>query len=197
MKVKALLKSNKPEEARQAIHFALAVVEIPAFRASENRSRQCPQSPARRSGFRNSLRHPENVAVLNNLAQSRSWRDRKRADLQRSLVLEQSNPETGCPGIDRVRGNPDQARAFSRQLSSSWLMEAYLEMGSPTRTVKTTPFRLTSKAIAMVSNIPAIPAGCCSYRKAAYRNAGVRQAQLSPSDQNICRQLAAVVAQYR
>jgi tetratricopeptide (TPR) repeat protein len=121
------------------------------------------------------------------------------------LVLDQSNPETlvALGTVDRVRGNLDQALAHLAQAIElqPGLVEAYLELGLTYQ-----DRREVSNAIKPITKpLPwsaTIPAPTCRQqlltRKAAtIANAEfmLRQAsQLSPSDQNIRRQLAAVVA---
>jgi len=210
VKVKALLKSNKPEEARQAIHFALAVVENPVPFELQKIDLDNARNPQQAVLVSQKLaeNYPENVAVLNNLAQKQiqiGEIEKAEQTLQRSLVLEQSNPETlvALGMVDRVRGNLDQALAhLSKAIElQPGLMEAYLEMGLTyqDRREVNNAIQTYHKAIAMVSNDPRpyLQAAAAYKESRDYRNAEfmLRQAsQLSPSDQNIRRQLAAVVA---
>ena len=210
VKVKALLKSNKPEEARQAIHFALAVVENPVPFELQKIELDNARNPQQSVLVSQKLaeNYPENVAVLNNLAQKQiqiGEIDKAEQTLQRSLVLDQSNPETlvALGMVDRVRGNLDQALAHLAQAIElhPGLMEAYLEMGLTyqDRREVSNAIQTYHKAIAMVSNDsrPYMQAAAAYKESRDYRNAEfmLRQAsQLSPSDQNIRRQLAAVVA---
>jgi len=210
VKVKSLLKSNKPEEARQVIHFALAVVENPVpfeLQKIELDHARNPQQAVLASQ-KLAENHPENVSVLNNLAQKQiqiGEIEKAEQTLQRSLILDQSNPETlvALGTVDRVRGNLDQALAhLSKAIElQPGLMEAYLEMGLTyqDRREIANAIQTYHKAIAMVSNDPRpyLQAAAAYKESRDYRNAEfmLRQAsQLSPSDQNIRRQLAAVVA---
>lgn len=210
VKVKALLKSGKPEEARQAIHFALAVVENPVPFELQKIDLDNARNPhqAMLSSQKIAENYPENVAVLNNLAHKQiqiGEIEKAEQTLQRSLVLDQSNPETlvALGKVDRVRGNLDQALAhlaLAIELQPG-LMEAYLEMGLTyqDRREVNNAIQTYHKAIAMVSNDPRpyLQAAAAYKESRDYRNAEfmLRQAsQLSPSDQNIRRQLAAVVA---
>ena len=210
VKVKAFLKSNKPEEARQAIHFALAVVENPVpfeLQKIDLDNARNPQQAVLAS-LKLTENFPENVAVLNNLAQKQiqiGEIEKAEQTLQRSLVLDQSNPETlvALGTVDRVRGNLDQALAhLSKAIElQPGLVEAYLEMGLTyqDRREISNAIQTYHKAIAMVNNDPRpyLQASAAYKESRDYRNAEfmLRQAsQLSPSDQNIRRQLAAVVA---
>ncbi len=210
VKVKALLKGNKPEEARQTIHFALAVVEDPVpfeLQKIDLDNARNPQQAVLTSQ-KIAENYPENVAVLNNLAQKQiqiGEYEKAEKTLQRSLVLDQFNPETlvALGMVDRVRGNLDQALAHLAQAIElqPGLMEAYLEMGLTyqDRREVSSAIQTYHKAIAMVSNDPRpyLQAAAAYKESRDYRNAEfmLRQAsQLSPSDQNIRRQLAAVVA---
>jgi superkiller protein 3 len=210
VKVKALLKSNKPEEARQAIHFALAVVENPVpFELQKidlDHIRDAQQAVL--ASQKLAEKYPENVAVLNNLAQKQiqiGEIEKAEQTLQRSLVLDQTNPETlvALGTVDRLRGNLDQALAHLAQAIElqPGLVEAYLEMGLTyqDRREISNAIQTYHKAIAIVSNDPRpyLQAAAAYKESRDYRNAEfmLRQAsQLSPSDQNIRRQLAAVVA---
>jgi tetratricopeptide (TPR) repeat protein len=210
VKVKTLLKSNKPEEARQAIHFALAVVENPVPFELQKIELDNSRNPQQAVLVSQKLaeNYPENVAVLNNLAQKQiqiGEIEKAEQTLQRSLVLDQSNPETlvALGMVDRVRGNLDQALAHLAQAIElqPGLIEAYLEMGLTyqDRREISNAIQTYHKAIAMVSNDPRpyLQAAAAYKESRDYRNAEfmLRQAsQLSPSDQNIRRQLAAVVA---
>ncbi|HQJ33355.1 MAG TPA: tetratricopeptide repeat protein, partial [Anaerolineaceae bacterium] len=210
VKVKALLKSNKPEEARQAIHFALAVVENPVpFELQKidlDHIRNAQQAVLALQKL--AEKYPENVAVLNNLAQKQiqiGEIEKAEQTLQRSLVLDQTNPETlvALGTVDRLHGNLDQALAHLAKAIElqPGLVEAYLEMGLTyqDRREISNAIQTYHKAIAMVSNDPRpyLQAAAAYKESRDYRNAEfmLRQAsQLSPSDQNIRRQLAAVVA---
>ena len=210
VKIKALLKSSKPEEARQAIHFALAVVENPVpFELQKidlDHIRNAQQAVL--ASQKLAEQYPENVAVLNNLAQKQiqiGEIEKAEQTLQRSLVLDQTNPETlvALGTVDRLRGNLDQALAHLAQAIElqPGLVEAYLEMGLTyqDRREISNAIQTYHKAIAIVSNDPRpyLQAAAAYKESRDYRNAEfmLRQAsQLSPSDQNIRRQLAAVVA---
>ena len=210
VKVKALLKSSKPEEARQAIHFALAVVENPVPFELQKIDLDNARNPhqAMLASQKIAESYPENVAVLNNLARKQiqiGEIEKAEQTLQRSLVLDQSNPETlvTLGTVDRVRGNLDQALAHLAQAIElqPGLVEAYLELGLTyqDRREVGNAIQTYHKAIAMVSNDPRpyLQAAAAYKESRDYRNAEfmLRQAsQLSPSDQNIRRQLAAVVA---
>lgn len=210
VKIKALLKSNKPAEARQAIHFALAVVENPVPFELQKIDLDNARNPhqAMLASQKIAENYPENVAVLNNLAHKQiqiGEIEKAEQTLQRSLVLDQSNPETlvALGTVDRVRGNLDQALAHLAQAIElqPGLMEAYLEMGLTyqDRREVNNAIQTYHKAIAMVSNDPRpyLQAAAAYKESRDYKNAEfmLRQAsQLSPSDQNIRRQLAAVVA---
>ena len=210
VKVMALLKSNKPEEARQAIHFALAVVENPVPFELQKIDLDTSRNPQQAVLVSQKLaeNYPENVAVLNNLAQKQiqiGEIEKAEQTLQRSLILDQSNPETlvALGMVDRIRGNLDQALAHLAQAIElqPGLVEAYLEMGLTyqDRREVSNAIQTYHKAIAMVSNDPRpyLQAAAAYKESRDYRNAEfmLRQAsQLSPSDQNIRRQLAAAVA---
>ncbi len=210
VKVKALLKSNKPEEARQATHFALAVVENPVpfeLQKIDLDNARNPQQAVQASQ-KLAENFPEDVSVLNNLAQKQiqiGEIEKAEQTLQRSLVLDQFNPQTlvSLGTVDRVRGNLDQALAHLAQAIElqPGLVEAYLEMGLTyqDRREISNAIQTYHKAISMVSNDPRpyLQAAAAYKESRDYRNAEfmLRQAsQLSPSDQNIRRQLAAVVA---
>lgn len=210
VKVKALLKSGKTEEARQAIHFALAVVENPVPFELQKIEIDHARNPhqAVLASQKTAEKYPENAAVLNNLAQKQiqiGETAKAEQTVQRSLVLDQSNPETlvALGTVDRLRGNLDQALAhLSKAIElQPGLVEAYLEMGLTYQDRREVPLAIQTyhKAIAMVSNDPRpyLQAATAYKESRDYRNAEfmLRQAsQLSPSDQNIRRQLAAVVA---
>jgi len=210
VKIKALLKNNKPEEARQAIHFALAVVENPVPFELQKIDLDNARNPQQAVLASQKLaeNHPENIAVLNNLAQKQiqvGEIERAEQTLQRSLVLDQFNPQTlvSLGTVDRIRGNLDQALAHLAQAIElqPGLVEAYLEMGLTyqDRREINNAIQTYHKAISMVSNDPRpfLQAAAAYKESRDYRNAEfmLRQAsQLSPSDQNIRRQLAAVVA---
>jgi len=132
-------------------------------------------------------------------------RSRSGADLAAQPGPGQTNPETLVTfgTVDRLRGNLDQALAHLAQAVElqPGLMEAYLEMGLTyqDRREISNAIQTYHKAIAMVSNDPRpyLQAAAAYKESRDYRNAEfmLRQAsQLSPSDQNIRRQLAAVVA---
>ena len=210
VKVKALLKSNKPEEARQVIHFALAVVENPIPFELQKIDLDNSRNPQQAVLASQKLaeNYSENVAVLNNLAQKQiqiGEIEKAEQTLQRSLVLDQFNSETlvALGMVDRIRGNLDQALAHLAQAIElqPGLVEAYLEMGLTyqDRREISNAIQTYHKAIAMVNNDPRpyLRAAAAYKESRDYRNAEfmLRQAsQLSPSDQNIRRQLAGVVA---
>ena len=210
VKVKALLKSNKPEEARQAIHFALAVVENPVPFELQKIDLDNARNPQQAVLASQKLAEnfPEDVSVLNNLAQKQiqvGEIEKAEQTLQRSLVLDQFNPQTlvSLGTVDRVRGNLDQALAHLAQAIElqPGLVEAYLEMGLTyqDRREISNAIQTYHKAISMVSNDPRpyLQAAAAYKESRDYRNAEfmLRQAsQFSPSDQNIRRQLAALVA---
>ena len=210
VKVKALLLGGKPEEARQAIHFALAVVEDPVpfelRKIDIDHSRSPHQAVLASQKLADT--YPENPSVLNNLAQKQIQTgeiEKAEQTLQRSFVLDPSNAETlvAFGMVDRLRGNLDQALAhLARAIElQPGLMEAYLEMGLTyqDRRDVNNAIQTFHKAIAMVSNDPRpyLQAATTYKESRDYRNAEymLRQAsQLAPTDQNIRRQLAAVVA---
>lgn len=208
--MKALLLGGKPEEARQAIHFALAVVEDPVpfelRKIDIDHSRSPHQAVLASQKLADT--YPENPSVLNNLAQKQIQTgeiEKAEQTLQRSFVLDPSNAETlvAFGMVDRLRGNLDQALAhLARAIElQPGLMEAYLEMGLTyqDRRDVNNAIQTFHKAIAMVSNDPRpyLQAATTYKESRDYRNAEymLRQAsQLAPTDQNIRRQLAAVVA---
>lgn len=210
VKVNAFLRGNKPEDARQAIHFALAVVENPVPFELQKIDLDHARSPQQAALASQKLAetYPEDTAVLNNLAQKQikiGEIEKAEQTLQRSLALDQTNPETlvSLGTVDRVRGNLDQALAHLAQAIElqPGLIEAYLEMGLTYQDRRdiNSAIQTYHKAIAMVNNDPRpyLQAAAAYKESRDYRNAEfmLRQAsQLSPSDQNIRRQLAAVVA---
>jgi len=152
--------------------------------------------------------HPENPQVLNQLADYQiEARELEKAEknLQYSLSVDGENPHTliSLGKIDRLKGDLEQAVARLTQaikLDPS-LIDAYLELGQTyqDRREVNNAIETYHKAIDMVGRDPRpyIQASAAYKESRDYRNAEymLRQAaQLSPSDQSIRRQLAAIVA---
>lgn len=152
--------------------------------------------------------YPANPQVLNQLAacQIESGKlDKAEKNLNSSLSLDADNPETliALGKIDRIKGNLDQAVARldkALKLDPS-LIEAYLEMGQTYQDRREVNNAIDTyhRAIDMVAKDPRpyIQAATAYKESRDYRNAEfmLRQAaHLSPSDQSIRRQLAAIVA---
>ncbi len=210
VKTKAYSLSGKTEEARQAINFALAVVENPVPFELQKINLDQVRNPhqALPASQRLAEAYPEDTAVLNNLALKLIQAgevDKAETVLQRSLILNPTNPETlvNLGTVDRLRGNLDQALAHLSEAIrlQPGFVEAYLEMGLTYQDRRDVGSAIQTyhKAIAMVSNDPRpyLQAAAAYKDSRDYRNAEymLRQAsQLSPSDQNIRRQLASVVA---
>jgi len=210
VKTRALVMSGKPDEAKQAINFALAVVENQVPFELQKIDLDTVRNPHQALTASQQLAEafPEDPSVLNNLAQKQIRAgeiEKAEQTLQRCLILDQSNPETlvNLGTVDRLRGNLDQALAHLSEAIKlqPGLVEAYLEMGLTyqDRREVSNAIQTYHKAIAMVSNDPRpyLQAAAAYKESRDYRNAEfmLRQAsQLSPSDQNIRRQLASVVA---
>ena len=152
--------------------------------------------------------HYENPMVLNQLAdyqiEAREF-EKAEKNLQYSLAIDAENPQTliSLGTIERLKGNLDQAvarLAKAIKLDPS-LIDAYLELGQTyqDRREVNNAIETYHKAIDMVGKDPRpyIQASAAYKESRDYRNAEtmLRQAaQLSPSDQGIRRQLAAIVA---
>ena len=152
--------------------------------------------------------NPENPLVLNQLAdyqiEAREF-EKAEKNLQYSLSIDAENPQTliSLGKIDRLKGNLDQAvsrLAKAIKLDPS-LIDAYLELGQTyqDRREVNNAIETYHKAIDMVGNDPRpyLQASAAYKESRDYRNSEymLRQAaQLSPSDQSIRRQLAAIVA---
>ena len=152
--------------------------------------------------------HPDNTVVLNQLANYQieaNLLDKAQTNLQNSLAIDEGNAETliSLGKIARLKGHLDQAIARLNQaiqLDPSQI-EAYLEMGQTyqERREVTNAIEVYHKAIDMIEKDPRpyVQAAAAYKESRDYRNAEymLRQAaQLSPSDQSIRRQLAAIVA---
>jgi tetratricopeptide (TPR) repeat protein len=210
IKAKAEIGLENPNLAEHTIQAAKAVVadSIPFDLLSiELESKSNPH------GALNALQnladaHPDNPLVLNHLAvcQIEAGKlEKAEKNLTSSLSIDEDNPETllALGKIDRLKGNLDQAVARldkALKLDPS-LIEAYLEMGQTYQDRREVNNAIDTyhKAIDMVVKDPRpyIQAATAYKESRDYRNAEymLRQAaQLSPSDQSIRRQLAAIVA---
>ena len=152
--------------------------------------------------------HPDNPMVLNRLANyqiNAGSLDKAQTNLNNSLSVDPANAETliYLGKVARLKGQLDQAIAQLNQaikLDPSQI-DAYLEMGQTfqDRREVANAIETYHKAIDMIEKDPRpyIQASAAYKESRDYRNAEfmLRQAaQLSPSDQSIRRQLAAVVA---
>lgn len=210
IRIKALIANGNPEDARQALNFALAVVENPIPFELQKIDLNLAKEPhqALLASQKLAETHPEVPMVLNNLALKQlqvGEVEKAEQTLQRCLVLDQANPQTlvNLGSVDRRRGNLDQALAHLSEAIrlQPGFVEAYLEMGLTfqDRRDVNSAIETYHKAIAMVSHDPRpYLLAAAAYRESRdYRNAEymLRQAsQISPSDSNIRRQLASVVA---
>jgi tetratricopeptide (TPR) repeat protein len=153
-------------------------------------------------------KYPDNVSVLNRLAACQidsGFPEKANITLNNSLTIDGENAETLIllGKIDRLTGNLDQAIAHLSQalrLDPSKI-DAYLEMGQTYQDRREVDLAIEvyRKAIEMVAKDPRpyVQASAAYKESRDYRNAEfmLRQAaQLSPSDQGIRRQLAAIVA---
>jgi len=152
--------------------------------------------------------NPDDPEVLNKLASYQieaGLLDKAQSNLENSLAIDESKPETliYLGMIARQKGQLDQAIAHLSQAikNDPSQMDAYLEMGQSyqDRREVTNAIKIYHKAIEMVEKDPRpyIQASAAYKESRDYKNAEfmLRQAaQLSPSDQSIRRQLAAVVA---
>lgn len=152
--------------------------------------------------------NPDNPLVLNRLANIQieaGLLDKARSNLENSLSIDDSDPDTliYLGMIARQKGQLDQAIACLSQAikNDPSKIEAYLEMGQTyqDRREVTNAIEIYHKAIDIVEKDPRpyIQASAAYKESRDYRNAEfmLRQAaQLSPSDQSIRRQLAAIVA---
>ena len=210
LKAKAEVGSENLALARLTIEAAKAVVEDPIpfeLLSIDLDHRTNPH------GALNALQnladtHPENSTVLNQLADYQieaKELEKAEKNLQNSLSINEDNPQTliSLGKIDRLKGNLDQAvarLAKAVKLDPS-LIEAYLELGQTyqDRREVNNAIETYHKAIDMVGKDPRpyLQASAAYKESRDYRNAEymLRQAaQLSPSDQSIRRQLAAIVA---
>ena len=210
LKAQTEMAIDNPNLARLTIQSAKTVVEDPIpfdLLLIEMDHRSNPH------GALNALQnlaneHPENPSVLNQLAVYQieaSEFEKAEKNLQYSLSIDGENPQTliQMGKIDRLKGNLDQAvarLAKSIKLDPS-LIDAYLELGQTyqDRREVNNAIETYHKAIDMVGKDPRpyLQASAAYKESRDYRNAEymLRQAaQLSPSDQSIRRQLAAIVA---
>ncbi|MFZ3069554.1 MAG: tetratricopeptide repeat protein [Anaerolineaceae bacterium] len=209
-KVKALMGKRQYEEARRVLQAAKEIVinSIPL----DILSIELDVITNKKSGLSSAMvlaeAHPDNVEVLNNLANyyiEAGMQNQAEDALQKSLEYDPTNPKTllALGRIDRKRGNLDQALAHLSQALAinPSLIEAYLEMGQTyqNRREVTKALETYHKAIDMVEKDPrAYVYASAAYKDSKdYRNAEymLRQAaQLSPNDPIIRRQLASIVA---
>ncbi len=210
LKANAEVKSDNPTLARLTIEAAKAVVTDPIpfeLLSIEIDRRSNPH------GALNALQnladaHPDSTSVLNQLAAYQiEFNELEKAEknLQNSLSIDEDNPETLIllGKIDRLNGNLDQAvsRLNKAIKLDPSLIDAYLELGQTyqDRREVNNAIETYHKAINMVGKDPRpyLQASAAYKESRDYRNAEymLRQAaQLSPSDQSIRRQLAAIVA---
>ena len=210
LKAEAEIDASNPELARLTIQAAQAVVTdpIPFELLSIELDRQHNFNSALNKLKNLADANPNSIAVLNKLAEYQieaGQLDKAEKILQQSLVISEENPQTllSLGKIDRLKGNLDQA--ISRLDKAIKLdpsrIDAYLEMGQTfqDRREVNNAIETYHKAIAMVSKDPRpyVQASAAYKESRDYRNAEfmLRQAaQISPTDQSIRRQLAALVA---
>ena len=210
LKAEAEIEANNPELARLTIQAAEAVVadSIPFELLSIELDRQHNFNTALNRLKNLADANSNSIAVLNKFAEYQieaGQLDKAEKILQQSLAISEENPQTllSLGKIDRLKGNLDQA--ISRLDKAIKLdpsrIDAYLEMGQTfqDRREVTNAIETYHKAIAMVSKDPRpyVQASAAYKESRDYRNAEfmLRQAaQISPTDQSIRRQLAALVA---
>lgn len=210
LKAKAEISSENPNLARLTIQAAKAVVAdpIPFDLLSIDLDRRSNPHGALSAMQNLADANPENILVLNQLAAYQiesNELEKAEKNLQNSLSIDEDNPQTliSIGKIDRLQGNLDQAVArLSKAIKlDPSLIEAYLELGQTyqDRREVNNAIETYHKAIDMVGKDPRpyLQASSAYKESRDYRNAEymLRQAaQLSPSDQSIRRQLAAIVA---
>lgn len=207
---KAQMQSDKHAQAIQTIQYAKKIVPdtIPFdLLGIEIEARNKP-GYAIKATQTLAETHPVSAVVLNKLANYQieaNLLDKAQVNLINSLAVEEDNAETLIllGKIARLQGHLDQAIARlsqAIQLDPSQI-EAYLEMGQTyqDRREVANAIEIYHKAIDMIEKDPRpyVQAAAAYKESRDYRNAEymLRQAaQLSPSDQSIRRQLAAIVA---
>lgn len=210
LKANAEVKSDNPTLARLTIEAAKAVVTDPIpfeLLSIEIDRRSNPHGAL--IALQNLVdAHPDSASVLNQLATYQiEFNELEKAEknLQNSLSIDEDNPETliWLGKIDRLNGNLDQAvsRLNKAIKLDPSLIDAYLELGQTYQDQRevNNAIEIYHKAIKMVGKDPRpyLQASAAYKESRDYRNAEymLRQAaQLSPSDQSIRRQLAAIVA---
>lgn len=210
LKAEAEIEANNSDLARLTIQAAQAVVadQIPFELLSIELDRQHNFNTALNKLKNLGDANPNSIPVLNKLAEYQieaGQLDKAEKILQQSLAISEDNPQTllSLGKIDRLKGNLDQA--ISRLDKAIKLdpsrIDAYLEMGQTfqDRREVNNAIETYHKAIAMVSKDPRpyVQASAAYKESRDYRNAEfmLRQAaQISPTDQSIRRQLAALVA---
>lgn len=210
LKAETEIESNNVNLARLTIQAAEAIVAdpIPFELLSIELDRQLNFNGALSKLKNLADANPTSIPVLNKLAEYQieaGQLDKAERNLHQSQAIEEDNPQTllSLGKIDRLKGNLDQA--ISRldkaiKLDPS-LIDAYLEMGQTyqDRREVNNAIETYHKAIAMISKDPRpyVQASAAYKESRDYRNAEfmLRQAaQISPTDQSIRRQLAALVA---
>jgi tetratricopeptide (TPR) repeat protein len=210
LKAKAEIGADNPTLARLTIQAAKAVVAdaIPFELLSIELDHRSNPHGALNSLQSLAAAHPDDPSVLNQLAVYQidaKELEKAEKNLQTSLSIDENNPQTliSLGKIDRIKGNLDQAVArLSKAIKlDPSLIDAYLELGQTYQDRREVSNALDTyhKAIDMVGKDPRpyVQASAAYKESRDYRNAEtmLRQAaQLSPSDQSIRRQLAAIVA---
>lgn len=210
LKAKSEIASDNLNLARLTIQAAKAVVAdpIPFDLLSIDLDHRTNPHGALNALQNLAVTNPDNPSVLNQLAAYQiNAKDLEKAEknLQNSLSIDQNNPQTLIllGKVDRLQGNLDQAVSrLSKAIKlDPSLIDAYLELGQTYQDRREVNNAIDTyhKAIDMVGKDPRpyIQASAAYKESRDYRNAEtmLRQAaQLSPSDQSIRRQLAAIVA---